>query len=60
MKTFLVQYSVCDDRNGAALSDWTWREKKIQADNTREAISKFNKSHQYLGTWQVQDCFEIA
>lgn len=54
---FNVQYSVPSDTR-IAISDWLWRETIIEAGTDKEAISKFNKSHQHLGTWMVLDCWE--
>ena len=58
MKKFTVQYSVPTNTR-IAVSDWIWREKTISALSTNDAIDKFNKEHQHLGTWMILDCWQI-
>jgi hypothetical protein len=51
-----VQYSKpTDDR--IAVSDWREHITIVEAGSDKEAIKKFNASHQHLGTWMVMDCW---
>ncbi len=53
-----VQYSKpTDDR--IAVSDWREHITIVEAGNDKEAIKKFNASHQHLGTWLIMDCWPI-
>ena len=58
MKEYIVQYSKPSDKR-IAVSDWLEHETKVQANSDKEAISKFNKTHQHLGTWLILDCWEV-
>ena len=53
-----VQYSVPSDKR-IAVSDWLERNTIVDAQTDREAIQKFNRQHQHLGTWMVLDCWNI-
>jgi len=56
MKEYSVQYSKPND-NRIAVSEWLENITIVQANTNKEAITKFNKSHQYLGTWLILDCW---
>ena len=58
MKKFILQYSVPADTR-MAVSEWVEHTVSIIAATDREAIKKFNASHQHLGTWMVLDCWEV-
>ena len=53
-----VQYSRPTDLK-IAISDWIEHTTEVEAGTDREAIAKFNKSHQHLGTWLVLDCWPV-
>jgi hypothetical protein len=55
---FNVQYSKpTDDR--IAVSDWKEHITIVEAESDKEAISKFNKTHQNIGTWLILDCWAV-
>ena len=51
-----VQYSRPTDSR-IAVSEWIEHITIISANSAKEAISKFNASHQHLGTWLILDCW---
>ena len=53
---FIIQYSVPTNKR-IAVSDWLEKNTKIDANNTKDAVKKFNNSHQHLGNWLVLDCY---
>lgn len=55
---FNVQYSKPNDNN-IAVSDWREHITIVEAETDSEAISKFNKNHQHLGTWLILDCWKV-
>jgi len=59
MKEFKIQYSYPANSDTLAISDWREISTTVKAENNKEAVSKFNKSRQDLGTWYILDCYEI-
>lgn len=57
MKIYNVQYSKPTDKR-IAISEWIEHITEIQAETDKEAIHKFNNTHQHLGTWLILDCWE--
>lgn len=55
---YTVQYSVPTDKR-IALSDWLEKETTVEAENSKDALMKFNKKHQHLGTWNILDCYPV-
>lgn len=53
---YTVQYSYPTGER-IAVSDWEEKTTNIEAISTKEAVTKFNKKHQYLGTWNILDCY---
>lgn len=56
MPIFNVQYSRPTD-NRIAVSEWIEHISTIEASTPKEAIEKFNKTHQHIGTWMILDCW---
>ena len=56
MQTYQVQYSRPTDTR-IAVSEWLEHITDVKANSDKEAIAKFNKSHQHLGQWLVLDCW---
>jgi len=52
---FTVQYAI--RKNKPAVSDWQEYSTTIKAFSRQQATSKFNKSHQRLGSWLILDVY---
>jgi hypothetical protein len=53
-----VQYSKPTD-DKIAISEWREHITIVDATSSKEAVSKFNKEHQHLGTWYIMDCWKV-
>jgi len=58
MKQFKIQYSYPANSDQVAISNWKEKSTTVKAINSKEAVRKFNKSKQDLGTWYILDCYE--
>ena len=56
-KDYIIQYSHSTKKR-IAVSDWLEKTTIIKSDSQLNAIKKFNKYHQHLGTWYILDCYE--
>ena len=58
MAKWNVQYSrPTDDK--IAVSEWREHITIVEANTDKEAINRFNTTHQHLGTWMILDCWSV-